>query len=205
MLLAADDPRAARAALGTSVLPSEGVFRLYHASTLSQTHLYVGDAAAACAVWREWWPEYKRAKLAFLPLFKLDSTRGHALALAALGDKRSLDQARRLAKRLKADHVQGTRATRENILGCVAARRGRRELAVKRLAAAADAYEEAEMKLHAAACWRGCGVLDGQPRLVERAEAVMREERITRPARWAAMFVPLPARQATLAAAAAER
>jgi len=192
LLLAADDPETARRVLGTSELPSVGVFRLYHACTMSDAYLYEGDAEAACGVWRDWWPEYKRAQLAHVALFKIDATRSHALALVALGDARALKQAQKLAKTLKADHVMGSRASRETILGCVAAHRGDRGRATKLLASAAAAFDEAEMKLHAASCRYAHGELATNPDLIDAADAVMRGEGIVRPGRWAAMSAPIP-------------
>jgi len=194
LLLAADDPETARRVLGTSELPSAGVFRLYHACTMSDAYLYEGDAEAAHAVWRDWWPEYKRAQLSHVALFKIDATRSHALALVALGDARSLTKAQKLARTLDADHVMGSRASREMILGCVAAHRADRPRAANRLAAAAVAFDEAEMKLMAASCRRAHGELAQKPALVEAADEVMRGEGIVRPDRWAAMNAPMPAR-----------
>jgi hypothetical protein len=191
LLLAADEPETARRVLGSAELPSQGVFRLYHACTMSDSYLYEGDVASAVAVWAEWWPQYKAAKMGFLPLFALDSVRCHAAALIAAGDDASLKQAAKLAKTLKADHVHGMRGTRECILGCIAAKRGQSDQAQQLLASAASAFDEAEMKLLAASCRRTQGVLGNKPGLVEAADAVMRSEGIVRPDRWAAMTAPI--------------
>ncbi len=191
LLLAADKPKIARRVLGTSELPSVGVFRLYHTCTMADAYVYEGDADAACAVWRKWWPAYKEARLALVALFRIDATRSCAIALVARGDTGSLKRATKLAKALKSHHVLGSRATRETILGCVAARRGDQQGAAKLLTSAAARFDEAEMKLLAASCRRACGVLAADPELVESADAVMRSEGVVRPDRWAAMNAPI--------------
>ncbi len=194
LLLACDEPSAARHVLGEVVLPSTGIFRVDHARLVCASHLYENDADGACSVWKERWQDYRDAHLGQLPAFRVNATRSHALALAATGEPAALRRARSLATSLKADHFLSCRATRELILACVDAGRGRRERAARRLEIAMRGFEAAEMKLDVASCLRVLGESRGKPELVEEADARMRAEGIVRPERWAAMTVPFPRR-----------
>jgi serine/threonine protein kinase len=191
LLLAGDDPVAAQRMLATSQLPSIGVFRLYHTLALGDAYLYAGDDDTAAGIWSKWWPEFRQSQLGHLPLFKLDAVRGYAAALIARGDRQSLQRVKKLCKSLSNDTVHGMRATRQMLLAGIAAREGNRVRVDELLTAATHGFEEAQMKLHAAACRYTRGAILGVDELVERAEDVMRSEMIIRPDRWARMYIPI--------------
>jgi hypothetical protein len=155
--------------------------------------LYVGDAPSAYAHLCERTPAMRRALLTRVFYFRmmLDELRGRAAVALAAGDGRRrsalLREAERLAARLAAQRTATSDAFAANLRAHVAELRGRGD-ACERLAAARDAFDRADMSLHAAAVTRRLGAAAADPALVAAADARARDEGIKAPERFFRML-----------------
>ena len=202
--LAADDPDEARRRGEESMARwSHKTFHVEHWWNLLgqvQVDLYRGEGAAAHRRVTESWPGLKQSLLLMVQLTRLEAThlRARAALQAAASAQPSEARALHAAAARDARKITGERMPWSTPLGrlieaALSAKKGDAERAVRLLSEAETGLDEANMPLHAAcARWQKGRLLGGDEgrRLVESAAAWMKERKIQRPERMAAMLAP---------------
>ncbi len=165
----------------------------------TQVDLYRGDGAEAYARVTRGWPDLKRSLLLMVQLTRLEATHLRARAAiqaarAAGGDRdRLLAAAQRDARRIAHEHMPWSTPLARLIEAGVAAARDDQARAHALLAGAVPGLEAAGMALYAVAARRCQGRLEGGDAgsvLVAEAEAWLRRQGVTEPARMVDMLVP---------------
>ncbi len=201
--IAADDVSQASAEIRETIGRwSQRGFHLMHFWALygeTQYALYAGDGAAAWERLTQAWPELASSTLLRIQFLRILITlqRGTAAVAAAharQGDpQRLLQAAEKDASRLAKERAGWAEAAASLLRASILGARGRPEEALRHLDEAMRGFDAAEMTLYAACARRRKGQLlggDEGQRLMEAADAVMREQGIQSPARWTALYVP---------------
>jgi serine/threonine protein kinase len=202
--LAADDPDEARRR-GEDAMArwSRKTFHVEHWwNLIGQGHveLYRGDGAAALKRIHAGWPELKKSLLLMVQLTRLEATHLRAraalqaAAAAAPSDARALlAAAARDAKKIIGENMPWSTPLGRVLEAALAARRDDTDTAVRLLGEAQTGLNDAGMPLHAAcARWQRGRLVGGDEGRgqVESAAAWMKDRRIQRPERIAAMLAP---------------
>jgi serine/threonine protein kinase len=200
--LAADDPEAARVALGEVMGEwSKQEFHVQHFTTLTaraQIELYRGDGAAAWRQIVDQWPAMKDSMLLHVECVRIFMLhlRGRC-ALAALASARDPDALLKVvakdARAIEKEKPSWCRPLAVLLRASLAARGGDKVQAIHLLGAAAADLDAADMKLFAAAARRRQGELLGGEEghgLVKLADDFMIGQKIQNPRRMAELFVP---------------
>ncbi len=202
--LAADDPEGARLVLQSALdrwaQPGFGFVNAFHLASLTETDLYHPRAQAARERLLGRWPALRKSlllvsqawRICFVELrarssvaaaVETDGSAADALLRAAEADARALERG----------HAPWATALAGLLRAGVAATRARPEEAAARLVEVETELDALDMTLRAAAAMRRRGELlggDEGAELVQRADAVMADQQIRNPARWAAMLAP---------------
>lgn len=201
VLLAADDPDAARAQLTETANGwSAGLFTPQHMSATllaCECDLYRGDPAGALRRLERVWDIAEAAYATGWQMTRVLNLAMRASAAVACA-RTAPDERRRLlalatddARRLDREGRPYARAAAALIRGALAHQRGELERAVAELDAAAGGFDAARMKLYAACARRRRGELVGGDHgraEVARADAVLRAEGIRDVRRWTAVY-----------------
>jgi hypothetical protein len=163
-----------------------------------QTALYRGDAEAAWRAADDTWPALRRSLLLQIEFVRIEASylRARAALLCAARGRevaRFLSIARGDARRIGRFGRRWSDAIALLLSAAVANLEGRTGAARDLLAAAATAFERADMGSHAAAARRRLGELLGNERgreLIADADAWMASHGIKHPARMTRMFAP---------------
>lgn len=199
--LARDDPAGSRRSIDEALaLRSREDFHLPHYNSfLGRCHadLYEGEGERALARLREEWPRLERSLLMRLRLVahEAHSLRGRAALAAAAVEPRKdrLKLAARAAARLERGREPYARPMAALLRAGLAVLGGEAERGARILGQAARAFEAQEMGLYAAVARRRLGeILGGDEggRIVAAAGTWMRERKIARPERMAAVLAP---------------
>ncbi len=202
--IAADDPVRARAEMREAIARwSRDGFHIMHFWALyaeAAYELYAGDARGALDRLTARWPELQGSNVlrvqfhrAWMTLLRGACAVAAALTARGLARGRLLAEAERAAVKLAGEGMPYTLPGSALIRAGVLAARGRRSDALPDLDVAIAGFRAADMSLHAACARRRKGELLGGAegaRLVADADAVMREQGIARPDRWAALVAP---------------
>jgi eukaryotic-like serine/threonine-protein kinase len=165
----------------------------------TQCELYEGKGAAARERLSRAWPLLSSSTILRIQFLRMLITlqRGTAAVAAAharQGDARQLlREAEKDASRLAKERAGWADAAASLLRASILGARGRPEESLRHLDQAMRGFDAADMALYAACARRRKGQLlggeEGQ-RLIEAAEAAMREQGITNPARWTALYAP---------------
>jgi hypothetical protein len=184
--------------LAAADAPTLGFLYIHWSMLRARTlfHLYAGDTRRALQCWNG-----GRAALQRSGLLNIQFVRIAALALEALASageaaasrlplKTALGTLKKLSRRLARDGTPYALATRHVLLANSALLLNDRELAVRELTEAGEAYARADMLSHADSA-RLCALHVGHT-LAGRSplEAALRSAGIRAPARWALTFAP---------------
>lgn len=200
--LIAGDPTGARAVLDETFGNwAQDGFQVPHFSgmlTRLGVDIYEGKGEEALAHADAQWPVVEKSMLLFVDFLRTTALdhRGRALVLVALNGegeakKKAIARAKADAKTIGDQHHAG--ALSQIILGGVACASGDLERAKGHFRAAADGFEAAEMRLHAAAArWRVGKMVGGEKgrSLWVASEATLAAEGVADPAKYAAMIAP---------------
>ncbi|MCL4223216.1 MAG: AAA family ATPase [Myxococcales bacterium] len=200
--LAADDPeRARRDSAAWLARWARGGYRIPHAFDLwamTQTDLYVGDAAAAWRRVEAGWPALRASHLLRVEFVRvlLTQARARAAVAAAVAGVDAAPAARlaaRLAAQLEDEPARLARSYAMLVRAGLAGARGDGDERARLLAVAAEGFASADMGLHAAAARLRRGALlgggDGKL-LAAGASAELTARGVARPAAMAAMLAP---------------
>jgi hypothetical protein len=201
--LAADDPEGARQEIRTAIASwSHRGFLLQHffeLLALAEIDLYCGEGMAAWTRVRERWPALKRSLLLgiqelLIHALALRARSGVAAAALDSGERRLLlSSAERDARRIEREGAVWGNGLSFAVRAGVAWKRQKREEAHSFLIAAENAFETAEMGLHAAVARRCRGeLLGGEPGelLLRAADRWLADQGVRNPERYAAMILP---------------
>jgi hypothetical protein len=201
--LAADDPEGARQEIRTAIASwSHRGFLLQHffeLLALAEIDLYCGEGMAAWTRVRERWPALKRSLLLgiqelLIHALALRARSGVAAAALDSGERRLLlSSAERDARRIEREGAVWGNGLSFAVRAGVAWKRQKREEAHSFLIAAENAFETAEMGLHAAVARRRRGeLLGGEPGelLLRAADRWLADQGVRNPERYAAMILP---------------
>jgi serine/threonine protein kinase len=185
-----------------AVVPPRGpgeTFQLKHYYELlarAQIDLYRGDPARAHQRIVGAWRELERSLILKVQSVRVEGwyLRGRsALAAAGAGDRRLLADAERAARRIDRERTTWGRPFALALWAALDARRGDDDGAREHMAAAAEAFAEADMALYGATARRRLGELIGGDEgaaLVADADAVMRAGTVADPTAMARMLLP---------------
>ncbi len=202
-----DDPPEARRGLrqATDQWSHQGFYlqHYFHLIGDVEISLYAGSGQAAWEGLAERWRILERSLfLRSGQFFRVEALHMRARCALAASESRGVstsDGGRLLrlagkdARRIEREDVDWGNALATSLRAGIASLQGRREQALKDLAAAEFGFESAKMALYAAATKRCRGLLTGGDagrRLVEEADLWMRGERIRSPERMTAMLAP---------------
>jgi tetratricopeptide (TPR) repeat protein len=199
--LAADDPTRARDEVISAMIswPRKG-FHLQHYSSLAalaQIEMYTGDYEVA---WKHIQGQIKaleKSMLLRIQGLRIDSLhlRGRLALASAVGDEREhhLRLAARLARKIENEEMGYANPFATLIRAGIARQRGDDKTAVALLERALKDFDEAHMKLYAAAARRRLGETIGGDRgrqLVAQSEEWMAKQQIKNPARMTNLLAP---------------
>lgn len=192
--LAADDPAAARRRVASAMEGwSQDGYHIQHVLALqgtSEIDLYEGDGPGA---WRRVagaWPELERSLLLRIQHTKVFTLDVRARAAIAAGDRETLADAERCAKKLLAEKLPWADALAHARLAGVAGARGRRDEARALLARAADELEAQAVGIPALTARLRLAAIEGKTIEQSPAWQALRDKGIARPERWMATFQP---------------
>ena len=199
--LVADDPDKARAEviLALKAWSHEGFHLQHYVSlhALAQIELYTGDVDV---VWKHvegQWRALENSMLLRIPPVRVEAmqlrARAAVAASAANHDERKLRLAEKLARKMEKVEMSWSKPFATLIRAAVAHQRAEREHAATLLSQAMAGFENADMRLYAAAARHRLGELLGDDRggqLVAEAEAWMVEQRIKNPEAMTRMLAP---------------
>ncbi len=197
--LAVDDPDAADSQLAEIVETAPaGRFSVnrYNAFIAQiQAALYRDDPPAAQRHVEECWPALERSLLMrsqFVRIEALQARARAALADAANGGEPRplLELTRGAAEKIRREKRPWSDPLAALLQAAVAAFEGDSEGCRELLLSAAGGFDAAQMALYAAAARSRLGTVTGEPRLVEEADAWMKQQRVERPNRMTAMLAP---------------
>ncbi len=201
--LAADDVSQAgaeiREAIGRWPQRGFGVNHFWALYGETQCELYAGNGAAALERLAQAWPMLASSTILRIQFLRILITlqRGTAAVAAAharQGDPQQLLRAaEKDASRLSKERTGWADAAASLLRASILGARGRTEEALRHLGEAIRGFDAADMALHAACARQRKGQLlggDEGQRLMEAADATMREQSIQHPARWTALYAP---------------
>jgi eukaryotic-like serine/threonine-protein kinase len=165
----------------------------------TQLELYEGAGAEAFGRMERGWRALERSLIMRVQNVRIEAWGLRARAALAAAAAKPDDREQRLARveadvrRIRKEKMAWGEPVADLALAGVAALRGDLAAAAGRCAAAARAFDAADMALHAAVARRRQGLLVGGDEggaLIVAAEAWMRGQKISSPARWTAMLAP---------------
>ena len=189
--LARDDPRGARAAADRVAAAWTGNNHTVHYNLLAQIHidLYRGDGDAAMERASTSWRPLAQSGLLRLQRVRVEARHLRARAALAVASRAAdpsfhIKQAERDALRIERERMPWSTAIARLLRATISALHEDRDAALAWLRAAESSFEQADMTLYLAVARRRHGELLGGEegaRLIERADAFMRSEKIARP------------------------
>jgi hypothetical protein len=202
--LAADRPDRAASELRDSIARwSTKAFYMQHYYALvaqADIALYEGDPASALRVLRDQQPSLERSRLLRVHHLRIEwlhlyarSLAGEVTRTAGTGSEPLEREAEVMARRIEREGVPWADALAALVRASIAALRGNREEAARRLGFAASHFAKADMGLYAAVSRRRLGsVLGGEAgrALADSADGWMRNQNIKNPAGFARMLAP---------------
>lgn len=174
----------------------EGFYSQHYWDLFAQAtaHLYEGNGPVAWRCVIEAWTPMVRSMLLRVQIFRIIAwdLRGRAAIAAATQDAGMLVEAKKAAAKLEREELDWAGALAAVLRAAIAAREGRREVAVGKLRAAIDVFRARQMALHVSLAEHQLGlILGGDEGAALRAstDAWMKEQGVLQPAKLAGCFL----------------
>jgi tetratricopeptide (TPR) repeat protein len=186
--LAADDPDKARAEVIEALKswPHEG-FHLQHyvaLHALAQIEIYTGDVEVGWKHVEGQWQALEDSMLLRIPAVRVEAMQLRARTALATSDEGKLRLAEKMARKMEKVEMSWSKPFATLVRAAVAHKRGEAVKVITLLAEAIQSFDDADMRLHAAAARRCLGQITGGEkgqRLIAEADAWMAGQRIKNP------------------------